>query len=381
MKLAFSAWAMREAPVETQIEIVRRAGYVGICLVSGADFSLDALTADATERRRIRRLLDDAHLSLTAVAGHANLLAPDAELRSANVARIKATLDLAADLAGSDTPPPVVSMGYGTPEHYAVDRGLLAERFSELADYAARGGGVVALEAHVGQAFDLPEKVAWLMRTVDSPSFRFNLDNSHFEVMGCDMDDYLPLLVPYSVHTDLKDQRGRYPEHQFLVPGEGDFDYARYLRTDELLSLQKSPEERVHHDELLFQTVHQSSELWLKLATSEVDEAAGELERDQLAAAIRLLRRAVLCMKFITDQIEMLNQMSPWEYHQIRVVLGHGSGFDSPGFRRVPKATQRLWQAFDQQLQRAGLELTELYFVVYQTLRSSPPIAASLNAT
>jgi len=32
------------------------------------------------------------------------------------------------------------------------------------------------------------------------------------------------------VHTDLKDQRGRSPNHEFLVPGEGDFDYARYLK-------------------------------------------------------------------------------------------------------------------------------------------------------
>jgi tryptophan 2,3-dioxygenase len=149
--------------------------------------------------------------------------------------------------------------------------------------------------------------------------------------------------------------------HTPVLPGKGSSDYERYLRTDELLSLQKLPEERVHHDELLFQTVHQSSELWLKLATSEVDEAAGHLERGELAAAIRLLRRAVPCIKYITDQLEMLNQMSPWEYHQIRVVLGHGSGFDSPGFRRVPKVTQRGWRAFEAQLEQVGLELTELY--------------------
>ena len=49
-------------------------------------------------------------------------------------------------------------------------------------------------------------------------------------------------------------------------PGPGASDYERYLRTDELLALQKTPEEMVHRDELLFQTVHQSSELWLKLA-------------------------------------------------------------------------------------------------------------------
>ena len=44
LRLAFSAWAMRELPLERQIAIVRDAGYVGICLVSDPRFSpLDAL--------------------------------------------------------------------------------------------------------------------------------------------------------------------------------------------------------------------------------------------------------------------------------------------------------------------------------------------------
>jgi tryptophan 2,3-dioxygenase len=149
--------------------------------------------------------------------------------------------------------------------------------------------------------------------------------------------------------------------HTPVLPGAGASDYERYLRTDELLALQKTPEERVHHDELLFQTVHQSSELWLKLAGTEVDEAAALLEHDEVAPALRLLRRAVLCIQYITTQLEMLNQMDPWEYQQIRVVLGHGSGFDSPGFRRLPHATRRISAAFDRLLERAGLELTELY--------------------
>ena len=53
--------------------------------------------------------------------------------------------------------------------------------------------------------------------------------------------------------------------------------------------------------------------------------------------------------------------MDPWEYSQIRVVLGHGSGFDSPGFRRVPVVTQRVVKAFDRLLSEAGLDLDELY--------------------
>jgi tryptophan 2,3-dioxygenase len=149
--------------------------------------------------------------------------------------------------------------------------------------------------------------------------------------------------------------------HAPVLPGRGDSDYERYLRTDELLSLQKTPEERVHHDELLFQTVHQASELWLKLATTEVDEAGAALERGEIAPALRLLRRAVLALRYVTDQLEMLNQMDPWEYQQIRVVLGHGSGFDSPGFRRIPHVTQRASKAIDALLASAGLSLPDLY--------------------
>src|SRR6202035_1812422 len=104
------------------------------------------------------------------------------------------------------------------------------------------------------------------------------------------------------------------------------------------------------HDELLFQTVHQSTELWLKLATSEVEEAAGLIESGEIDPALRLLRRAVLCLQYITTQLDMLGHMDPWEYQQIRVVLGHGSGFDSPGFRAVSRVTRRIAVAFDQVL-------------------------------
>jgi sugar phosphate isomerase/epimerase len=223
MRLAFSAWAMRELPVEQQIAIVGQAGFLGICLVSDPRFP-------AFDVPRVRALLADAGLALTAIAGHANPLATDPDELAQNLARIRSGLDLAAEFAGPNGPPPLVSMGYGTPETYDADRVLLAERFGELARHAETTGGVLALEPHVGQAMDLPEKVVWLMNAVGSPHFRLNFDNSHFEVMGRDMDEYVPMLAPFAVHTDLKDQRGHSPEHQFLVPGEGDFDYARYLR-------------------------------------------------------------------------------------------------------------------------------------------------------
>jgi tryptophan 2,3-dioxygenase len=154
------------------------------------------------------------------------------------------------------------------------------------------------------------------------------------------------------------------PEEDYsqpILPGEGESDYERYLRTDALLELQKTPEEQVHHDELLFQTVHQSSELWLKLASTEVETATEHLRVKEIAPALRLLRRASLCMQFITVQLEMLEQQSPWEYQTIRKVLGHGSGFDSPGFRAVRRVSPGLGEAFHALRREAGLSIVELY--------------------
>jgi tryptophan 2,3-dioxygenase len=148
---------------------------------------------------------------------------------------------------------------------------------------------------------------------------------------------------------------------QPILPGKGASDYERYLRTDDLLALQKRPDEQVHRDELLFQTVHQSSELWLKLAWTEVEEATRLLGEGELRAAQRLLRRATLCLEYVTRLLDMLEEMSPWEYQEIRKVLGHGSGFDSPGFRQIRRVTPPLGQEFSRLLREQGLSVVELY--------------------
>jgi len=149
---------------------------------------------------------------------------------------------------------------------------------------------------------------------------------------------------------------------QPVLPGPGGSDYERYLRTDELLSLQKTPDDWAHRDELLFQTVHQSSELWLKLAWNEVEEATRLLEDADVNAAIRLLRRSVECVRIVHGLLDMLEQMSPWEYTRyIRPVLGHGSGFDSPGFSNIRRVSPALGQAFHKLRRDAGLSIVELY--------------------
>jgi len=146
-----------------------------------------------------------------------------------------------------------------------------------------------------------------------------------------------------------------------VLTGSGKSDYENYLRTDELLSLQKNSDQWEHRDELLFTIVHQTSELWLKLASSEVAEAIEKLRKDNLREPQRLLCRAVLCIHQTHNALDMLEKMSPWDYQQVRRALGHGSGFDSPGFNRLRKSIPDLGAEFHRLLKQEKIDLITLF--------------------
>jgi len=146
-----------------------------------------------------------------------------------------------------------------------------------------------------------------------------------------------------------------------VLEGAGDNDYARYMRTDELLSLQRGPELAIHRDELLFQVVHQSTELWLKLAVAELAEATGLLRAGSLPAAAALVDRACLAVRLVTDQLDMLRHLPPHDFQTIRSVLGNGSGFESPGWRGIRAAGTELGAAWSDLIEERGVDLVELY--------------------
>ncbi|HUR20718.1 MAG TPA: tryptophan 2,3-dioxygenase family protein [Vicinamibacterales bacterium] len=146
-----------------------------------------------------------------------------------------------------------------------------------------------------------------------------------------------------------------------ILPGPGASDYERYLRTDELLALQKTPDQMAHRDELLFQTIHQSSELWMKLACFELETSLSHIESGKLGQATRLVRRAVAALDQVLNVTLMLENLAPWDYHGVRSELGHGSGFDSPGFRHIHDLTPKVAQAFTALTEQRRVSLRDIY--------------------
>lgn len=146
-----------------------------------------------------------------------------------------------------------------------------------------------------------------------------------------------------------------------VLPGSGATDYERYLRTDELLSLQKPAAQRSHPDELMFQLVHQASELMLKGTANELDRARVAIRESDLTLATKLMDRGFRMFDCAIDLLHVLETLTLYEYHIIRARLGHGSGFDSPGFRSLLHIAPRLGEVFFGQLDKARIKLEELY--------------------
>jgi tryptophan 2,3-dioxygenase len=147
----------------------------------------------------------------------------------------------------------------------------------------------------------------------------------------------------------------------FPKPGTGDTDYERYIRTQELLSLQKQTTSLANHDELMFQCIHQSMELWFKVVIFEVEKIARFLDADELERAAWHLRRTAQILDHVGGGLPIMETMAPADYHEIRLALGRGSGQDSPGFKTVLEELPRLWAPFERMMDRRRLELLPVW--------------------
>src|SRR5919107_1236454 len=108
-----------------------------------------------------------------------------------------------------------------------------------------------------------------------------------------------------------------------MVKDYGDkapLSYNKYLRVPDLIGLQGCLSEPVHHDELLFITIHQTNE-------------------DRGAAAARSLRRVAEIEKVLVNQIHILETMTPINFLGFRDQLNPASGFQSMQFREVEFAS------------------------------------------
>ena len=230
MKLGYCTWGMPTVPVNTFVPFLSELGYDGIEITVIPGYATDLSTLDRAERQRIARMLKDYHLELPAIAGHTTMIERDPETAAAHWKRLTGAVDLAVDWALDGMPPAVDTTVGGTPEQWDELKPLMVERVGELVRYGEQRGVIIAIEPHVGSMLDTPARVLELLDAIPSPYLKLNFDISHFNVMGIPIVESVAALAPHTVHTHVKDERGVVPNYEFLIPGEGEFDYVTYLR-------------------------------------------------------------------------------------------------------------------------------------------------------
>ncbi len=230
MQIGYTTWGMPSVPVDQALAFLNEQGFDAVELTVLPNYTTAVDRLDAEERRRIRNLFATYGLTLPAVAAHRSLLDEDPGAHRENMRVLKQAVDLCAEWNDGRGMPVLDTVLGGTPEDWEPRQDFIFERVRELVDYAADRNVVIGLEAHVGSALDTAEKSVQLVETMGSPHLGLNFDISHFDVLGMPIDEAVRLMAPYAVHTHVKDQRGRAPDYEFLVPGEGDFDFVAYLR-------------------------------------------------------------------------------------------------------------------------------------------------------
>lgn len=111
--------------------------------------------------------------------------------------------------------------------------------------------------------------------------------------------------------------------------------YSKYLKIDELLSLQDPKSGGTEHDEMLFIIIHQVYELWFKQVLHEVDHLQELLDKGKTHESLSTLKRILTIFKTLVGQVDVLETMTPLSFAGFRGLLETSSGFQSFQFRKL----------------------------------------------
>ncbi len=111
--------------------------------------------------------------------------------------------------------------------------------------------------------------------------------------------------------------------------------YARYLKIDELLSLQQPLSPGPEHDETLFIIIHQVYELWFKQLLHELEALQQALPAGDTSRVLACFKRMLTVLKTLVAQVDVLETMTPLSFNAFRARLEAASGFQSAQFRAI----------------------------------------------
>jgi inosose dehydratase len=229
--LGFSLYGMKTLPVSDALASCAEVGYDCVELPVMNDWPADSARLTANARRDIRKELADRNLRLTGLMENVPALGDDKQ-QQANLERLKLACALAHDLApaGKRHVPLVETILGGKAGEWETVKDRLVECVGQWAKVMAQAKVRLAIKAHVSNATQRPEQLAWLLKQVASPWLAAVYDYSHFQLQDLPLAETLDTLLPTSAFVHVKDTEHALGKRGFLLPGEGTIDYADLFR-------------------------------------------------------------------------------------------------------------------------------------------------------
>ena len=229
-KIAYGTYGMPNEDIPAAIPRLSEIGYEGLEICVGEAYPTAPQKLSKEKRSELRTLVSDLDLEIPSLMLLSRVLTHDPQEYQQQLEAFRAAAELANDLAVSEKIPVLTTTLGGGTMTWEKDREALVDRIAEVGETIAEAGTRFAVEPHVGSILEHPHNAEWMIQQINSPSVRLNFDISHFAVAGYSMDDTVARLAPLAIHTHVKDGRMVDGKVQWLLPGEGDFDYAAYFQ-------------------------------------------------------------------------------------------------------------------------------------------------------
>lgn len=228
MQIAYSTYALQGVDPFDAVARVSEIGYDALEINCGAAWPTAPERFRSGQRSRLRDALRGAGFPPPPVMNLIGLCAV-AEKRAAKSEQLRQTCRLARDLSWRDRPSVVTTTLGPQAVSWDESKDAVAGRLRGYGELVAGENCILAIEPHIGQELDTPEKANWLVQAVGHPHVCLNFDYSHFLVQGIELAHSLDLTSRYAVHAHIKDGRMVDGEVRFALPGDDQLDLPAYL--------------------------------------------------------------------------------------------------------------------------------------------------------
>lgn len=228
LTLGFSLYGMKSLSLDEALAACAKIGYDAVELAVMPDWPAAPGALSVQSRRKLRERLMELGLSLPALMENLNLGADDAADRQQRE-RLKAACELAHDLA-PEQPPLVETVVGGKAGEWPKVKQRFADRLAGWARIAEETKTVLAIKPHRFGALNAPGDAVALAQQINSPWLKLAYDYSHFQFREMPLDDTLHEMIPHTRFIHVKDTVLENGKAQFVLPGDGGFDYVPLLR-------------------------------------------------------------------------------------------------------------------------------------------------------